>query len=278
MSVYRMLDSQSAYRIPVRESRLVGRMIPRPHLDATIRVKRAVAALEAGQIVLHPTDTVPGLTCHPGHNKSITSLSFVKGRPIDKALLSLVHCPEKALKYMASLPPGWRRALDLLWPGPLSVIWQASELAPRSLVASDGTIGLRVPHLTATSEWYRAVLREVNLPLPTTSVNRSASPPAKTWRQAQDFCRRSAGYIFDPTDIDADEMIGEAGRTEHARSLRSEGLPVNRSPRGSATSSSNPIPSTVVALAPDGRFDILRAGVVSQRTIEDALQRPGRDI
>ena len=333
MNPYKLPSSSISSTNSSRTGWLLGPMVSPSTPVANLRVERTVTALEAGQIVLHPTDTVPGLTCHPSHHQSINYLSFVKGRSVDKALLSLVHSTERALKYMACLPPGWRRALDLLWPGPLSVIWQASDLAPRSLVAADGTIGLRVPLLTKANEWYGAVLKEVNLPLPTTSVNRAASPAAKTWRQAQDFCQRTTGYIFDPTEIKADlhndggfgadsslnfviqiddrtggdrsaasdlkgndhsDAINHSGEINHSReadcryktnrasaSAYTGGSLVDDTGADRATSSDSlppPPPSTIVALAPDGRFDVLRAGMVSRGTIEEALERPGRDI
>ena len=188
-----------------------------------------IAALHAGRACLHPTDTLPGLTFDPSSPAGRRAVDEIKGRAEEKPFLALVCSLAKARRFFAPLPPAWDRALGELWPGPLSVVWQASPKAPAALVATDGTMGLRVPRLPVESAWFRAVLEGVGVPLPTTSVNRSGEPPARSF---DDAAVRLTGHgnAFVP---------------------RWAGLP----PTGEQ-------PSTIVQLFADGRFKVLRQGAL----------------
>ncbi len=193
-----------------------------------------VAALRAGRLCLHPTDTVPGLTFDPSQPAGKAGLGALKQRDTDRPVLGLCADVAHAMACFAPLPGDWQRWLARLRPGPLSVVWRASPTASALLVAADGTIGLRVPELPADVAWFADVLREWPEPLPTTSVNISSQPAATDWTAAAAFVSAADdGFV----------------------------------PELSIVPPSRTMPSTLIRLHEDGGFDVLRQGAMPLVTI-----------
>jgi len=198
-----------------------------------------IAALRAGRACLHPTDTLPGLTFDPYSAAAKVNMQTLKGRDEGKPFLGLVASAGLARRFFAPLPGRWEEALDTLWPGPLSVVWQAAPSAPPTLVAEDGTIGLRVPQFSLEAAWMGVVLALLEMPLPTTSVNRSGEPPVRHFTEAATFLQKLPGCYVPPW---RPQLEGEA------------------------------LQSTVVRLHADGGFTVLRAGALAESQLEASLQ------
>ncbi len=196
-------------------------------------------SLRQGRLCLHPTDTLPGITFDPDSAEGRQALVELKGR-VDaaKPFLGLIDCVTKAQRYYETLPSGWMRVLAELWPGPLSVVWKASHEAPASLVAPDGTIGLRVPELPSEAAWFQSVLVALDRPLPTTSVNRAGEPPATEFS-------------------DAGRLLALA-KASHV-------------PAWSPAQAAQRAPSTVIRIQTDGTYAVLRQGAMSKARIDQAL-------
>ena len=95
--------------------------------------ERAAACLLAGGVVLLPTDTVYGLAVHPEHDKSVTRLFAMKGRPRSVNLPVMISSVDDIL----TLGGVVNRPAELLLqskyvPGPLTLAIGVSEakLAP----------------------------------------------------------------------------------------------------------------------------------------------------
>lgn len=205
---------------------------------ATTLAHAFLRAFDEGQVCLHPTDTLPGLTFNPLSMQARDALALLKRRPESKPCLGLVANSERAKAFFAPLPGAWHAALAKLWPGSLSVVWKASSAAPATMVASDGTIGLRVPQLADAAAWFRIVLDAAKVPLPTTSVNESGQPPAIIFAEARERLLGASVHIPNWSD-------------DH---------------QGSS------MPSTVIQLQVDGSFKVLRLGAVRVDMINAALQ------
>ena len=212
-----------------------------------------IQQLESIKLCLHPTDSIPGLAFDPRHDSALSLLLNFKKRSNEKSFIGLVANQKKALDYFApSLPIMWQKALEVLWPAPLSVIYQAASLCPKSLVAADGSIALRVPRLAPEDTWFYTVLNTIDYPLPTTSVNHSGEQPRPDWKNAialvEDFQEIYVPPIYRTNQMSQktsdDHMLAQVSR-----------------------------PSTLIKIKTDGNFEILRPGLVDESIICDALTR-----
>ncbi|HEX7133338.1 MAG TPA: L-threonylcarbamoyladenylate synthase [Iamia sp.] len=143
-------------------------------------VDQLVAALEAGEPVVLPTDTVYGLAALPSVPGATARLYALKDRRPDVALAVLV-ADAGALQDLATAVDGPTAALvDAHWPGPLTVVVRRHpDLAGWDLGGDPGTIGVRCPDHPLV----RAVAARTG-PIATTSANRHGQPTPATAAEA----------------------------------------------------------------------------------------------
>ena len=109
------------------------------HLEA------AVAALQAGELVALPTETVYGLAADARNPAAVAKIFAAKGRPADHPLI--VHLPgADALEHWArEIPAAAYKLAAAFWPGPLTLILKRQPQVPDVVTGGQDTVGLRVP-------------------------------------------------------------------------------------------------------------------------------------
>ncbi len=115
-------------------------MLPEP-----AEIDRAVALLQAGQLVAFPTETVYGLGADAANPLAVARIFAAKGRPADHPLI--VHlagagCLERWARDIPSL--AWELA-EAFWPGPLTLILKRAAAVPTAVTGGQNSIGVRVP-------------------------------------------------------------------------------------------------------------------------------------
>ncbi len=141
----------------------------------TLNESEAVAALEAGEVVAIPTDTVYGLAVHLGLPAASKRLFSVKGRPESVALPVLV-ADVSAAQLLGVLDADALALADRYWPGALTVVVPRRPAAGSLDLGGDpATIGLRCPANSATLG-----LLERTGPLAVTSANLHGEPPCRS--------------------------------------------------------------------------------------------------
>lgn len=139
-------------------------------------VERLVAALEAGEPVVVPTDTVYGVGALPSVPGATARLYALKDRRPDVPLAVLVAAGAALDALAVDLSDRARRLVEAHWPGALTVVVRRRpDLAGWDLGGDPATIGVRCP----ASPLVRAVAARVG-PIATTSANRSGEPTATT--------------------------------------------------------------------------------------------------
>src|SRR5919197_4041625 len=142
--------------------------------QATEAIHAAADAVQAGRLVVFPTDTVYGLACRPDDAAATGRLFDAKRRPSGLTLPVLAPSTELAFDLGVSNGTAVRLA-EQFWPGPLTMI------LPRSRGSNDwwlgettASIGVRVPdHPVALA------LLERTGPVAATSANLSGQEPIK---------------------------------------------------------------------------------------------------
>lgn len=106
---------------------------------------RAVALLQAGELVAFPTETVYGLGADAANPQAVRRIYEVKGRPADHPVI--VHVADaKALSDWASdIPAAAWRLTECYWPGPLTLVLKRAAGVPDIVTGGQDTIGLRSP-------------------------------------------------------------------------------------------------------------------------------------
>ena len=154
-------------------------------------IRTAVQTLRQGGLILYPTDTIWGIGCNASNEDAVRRIFQLKRREDSKAMICLVDSADRMQRYL-------RRVPDVAWDlfefaeKPLTLILDgAVNLAP-SLIAEDGSIGLRVTKENISHELcYRFEKAIVS-----TSANISGQPSPACFAEITDEIKRGVDYIM----------------------------------------------------------------------------------
>lgn len=135
-------------------------------------INEAGQIIKDGGLVAFPTETVYGLGGDALNKDSSMKIYSAKGRPSDNPLI--VHiCDWKDLEHIVSYIPDSAKALaDRFWPGPLTMIFQKSEVVPSETTGGLNTVAVRFPKDDIALAFIRAAGGYVAAP----SANTSGRP------------------------------------------------------------------------------------------------------
>lgn len=131
----------------------------------TAAIARAAETLDAGGIIIYPTDTVYAIGCDSLSNKAIEHLCAIKGINPAKQQLSVVCADISQAAEYARID---NRAFSILkdcLPGPYTFILPVSPKLPKAFKGRR-TVGIRVPDYNIT----RALARELGRPVLSASL------------------------------------------------------------------------------------------------------------
>jgi tRNA threonylcarbamoyl adenosine modification protein (Sua5/YciO/YrdC/YwlC family) len=140
----------------------------------------AVTAVQEGQLVVLPTDTVYGLGADAFNAEAVAALLAAKGRGRNMPPPVLVGSVRAASALAESLGAFGQDLIDEFWPGPLTLVFRASPTLMWDLGDTMGTVAVRMPlHPVALD-----LLRRTG-PMAVSSANRHSLPPATTADEAE---------------------------------------------------------------------------------------------
>ncbi len=108
------------------------------------KIRRAVEALEAGEVIAYPTDTVYGLGCDLFNKKAVEKLYQIKGLQREQKLAFVCSDLSDAAKY-AVMHDQVFRVLKRYLPGPYVFILEATREVPKIVHLPRKTVGVRIP-------------------------------------------------------------------------------------------------------------------------------------
>lgn len=154
-------------------------------------IEDAAAAVDSGDLIVYPTETVYGLGANALDPASVERVFELKRRPMSEPLSLAVPDVETAL---ALTEPSSRAEsfMRRFLPGPVTVIVPGGPSVPAVLTAGQPRVGIRIPdHEIALS-----VLGETP-PLTATSANRSGNPNARVVSQIDPEIRNGVSAVVD---------------------------------------------------------------------------------
>lgn len=136
------------------------------------KIRRAVEALEAGEVIAYPTDTVYGLGCDLMNKKAIDRLYAIKG--MDRAHNLAFVCSDLSdIARYAIVENHQYRVLKHLLPGPYCFILEATREVPKLVQMKKKTVGIRVPN----NAIIQAIAKELGRPVVSTTAQRAGEDP-----------------------------------------------------------------------------------------------------
>ncbi len=136
------------------------------------RIEAAAQIIRDGGLVAFPTETVYGLGGNALDPEASRRIYAAKGRPSDNPLIAHIADFAQLGPLVAEVPEAARILMKTYWPGPMTLIFQKSDLVPKSTTGGLDTVAVRMPsHPVA-----RALIRAAGVPIAAPSANLSGRP------------------------------------------------------------------------------------------------------
>jgi len=149
--------------------------------------------IKAGHVLGMPTDTFYGLAADPFNLRAVERVYEIKSRSRHKPLSLLIEDVDQAENLARPLPEEFYKLARKFWPGPLTIIVQASSKLPLKVTANSGNVALRVP----SAKIPLAVVQAAGIPITATSANLSGATECTTAVQVRDQLQERISIIVD---------------------------------------------------------------------------------
>lgn len=153
-------------------------------------LKKACEVLQAGGLILYPTDTIWGIGCDATNEAAVQRVYELKQRADNKAMLVLIDNPVKLETYVSEIPEiAWE--LIQVADKPLTIIYPQARNLSSNLLADDGSVGIRVTQ----EEFSRRLCERYRKPLVSTSANVSGQLSPSHFGEVSETIRNGVDYI-----------------------------------------------------------------------------------
>lgn len=153
-------------------------------------IENCLRVLKAGGLILYPTDTVWGIGCDATNSEAVQKVYDLKKRPDKKAMIVLVAGERDILQYVASPDLAVFDYLEKS-PKPTTVIYDHAIGLASNLVASDGSIAIRI----CKDQFCRHLVKRFRKPLVSTSANLAGEPTPQVFTAITAEIKKGVDYI-----------------------------------------------------------------------------------
>ncbi|MCU4800673.1 L-threonylcarbamoyladenylate synthase [Halobacteria archaeon HArc-gm2] len=175
-------------------------------------IERATEAVDDGDLVVYPTETVYGLGADALDPDAVERVFAAKGRDPDDPLSLGVPDVDTALEY-ANPTEREERFMRAFLPGPVTVVVERGDQVPDELTGGRDRVGIRIPE----HELARDLLAAAG-PLTATSANVSGNSSARSVDELDDEIREAAAVVLDGGEtLGAESTVVDVGEGEILR-------------------------------------------------------------
>jgi L-threonylcarbamoyladenylate synthase len=136
-----------------------------------MNLEKTISTLNEGGIILYPTDTIWGIGCDATHEEACKRIFELKERPSEKSFIVLVDDFPMLERYVPDFHPVSYDLADIA-DKPLTIIYPSAKGLAPSVLAADGTVGIRI---TKDPNCLK-LIRGLRKPIVSTSANISGQP------------------------------------------------------------------------------------------------------
>ncbi len=138
-----------------------------------IKLEKAAEIILRGGLVVYPTETFYALGANALNKKAVEEIFRVKKRPLSKPIPIIIADKSWLKDIVIEVPEVAIHLIKKYWPGPLTIVFRASNKLPSNLTGGTGKIGIRV----CSHPLAQRLVSLVKVPITATSANISGEPP-----------------------------------------------------------------------------------------------------
>tara|TARA_B100000795_G_scaffold198261_1_gene152138 strand:- start:12091 stop:12714 length:624 start_codon:yes stop_codon:yes gene_type:complete len=130
-------------------------------------ITAVVNCLKNGGVIIYPTDTVYALGCDINNKKALERIARIKGVKLKDAHFSIICYDLSHLsKYAKQVSTQTYKFLKRVFPGPFTVILNATGNIPKIFSNKKKTVGIRIPDNNIARE----IVKTLESPIVSTSI------------------------------------------------------------------------------------------------------------
>ncbi|MCX8070511.1 MAG: L-threonylcarbamoyladenylate synthase [Thermodesulfovibrionales bacterium] len=136
-------------------------------------IDEAASIIKDGGLIIYPTETFYGIGARYDDEKAIKKIYDIKIRSDNKTIPLILASQLQLEMIVSSISCIEERLINLFWPGPLTILFNAREDLNRNII-SNGKVAARMP----SNDIALNICEKSGLPITSTSANISNSPPS----------------------------------------------------------------------------------------------------
>ncbi|MBR9844757.1 MAG: threonylcarbamoyl-AMP synthase [Algicola sp.] len=156
-------------------------------------VSKAIALLNANELVAIPTETVYGLAGNIFSEKAIQRIFETKKRPFFNPLIVHIPSVESLPAIVSYIPEKAQYLADAFWPGPLTLVLPKNSTIPDVITAGKNTVAVRIPNHPIVLE----LLNQLDFPLAAPSANPFGSISPTTAQHVNNYFKNDIKMVLD---------------------------------------------------------------------------------
>ncbi len=161
-------------------------------------IKQASEAIKQGKLVLFPTETVYGIGADALNEEAVKKIYEAKGRASDNPLIAHISNLEMLKKLVKEVGRIEEKLIDAFWPGPLTIIFNKTDLVPYIITAGLETVAIRMP----SNQIARKLIEYSKTPIAAPSANISGKPSGTLVEDILQELDGKVEYIIDGGKVD----------------------------------------------------------------------------
>ena len=161
-------------------------------------IKQASEAIKQGKLVLFPTETVYGIGADALNEEAVKKIYEAKGRESDNPLIAHISNLEMLKKLVKEVGRIEEKLIDAFWPGPLTIIFNKTDLVPYIITAGLETVAIRMP----SNQIARKLIEYSKTPIAAPSANISGKPSGTLVEDILQELDGKVEYIIDGGKVD----------------------------------------------------------------------------
>ncbi|QYO66903.1 L-threonylcarbamoyladenylate synthase [Leptolyngbya sp. 7M] len=171
----------------------------------TTSIKEAADVIRGGGLVAFPTETVYGLGANTFDEAAVSKIFVAKMRPADNPLIIHIFDVAELSELVKEVNSTARSLIEKYFPGPLTIVLEASDKVPDNVTAGLRTVAVRMPGNPVARDF----LKECGVPVAAPSANLSGRPSPTTWEAVLEDMNGRIECILrgDPTEIGLESTV-----------------------------------------------------------------------
>ena len=153
-------------------------------------INKALQTLKNGGLILYPTDTVWGIGCDANNAEAVNKIYKLKKRIDCNMLICLVADDRMLKKYVKNVPLVALNIIEVI-DKPTTIIYDDAQNVASNLIASDGSIAIRIPD----DDFCYQLSRRLNGAIVSTSANISGETTPKSYKEIAPAILKGVDYV-----------------------------------------------------------------------------------